>query len=323
MSTAKDLRRFAWLSVAAAIATIALKMVAWALTGSVGLLSDALESFVNLAGAVFALWMLGVSRAPPDREHPIGHGKAEYFSAGFEGILILGAAVAIAVTAIDRLIHPRELEALGIGLGFSLAATAINFAVARVLLKVGHEHHSIALEGDGKHLMTDVWTSVGVFVGLGLVALTGFTWLDPVLALLVVANIVREAVGLMRRSADGLMDHALPEHELVVVEQVLAGFIDRGIQSTDLRTHRAGQLRFVTLEVLVPGEWTVQRGHDLVDELEAALRASLSGLTVVTHLAPIAIQPETTTPAQSAPASQVPTDGLQVSGGMSGSAASP
>ncbi len=282
-----DLRRYAWLSIAAAVFTIVLKMGAWALTGSVGLLSDALESFVNLAGAMFALWMLSVSRAPPDREHPFGHGKAEYFSAGFEGVLILGAAVAIGVTAVDRLLHPRELEALGLGLACSVLATVVNFAVARVLLRVGTAQHSIALEGDGRHLMTDVWTSVGVIVGLGLVAVTGMVWLDPVLALLVAANIVREAVSLMRRSADGLMDHALPDHELHVVEGVLAGFAARGIHSAELRTHRAGQARFVALEVLVPGEWTVQRGHDVVDELESALRACLTGMTVVTHLAPM------------------------------------
>lgn len=290
-----DLRRYAWLSVAAALATIGLKTTAWALTGSVGLLSDALESLVNLAGALFALWMLTVSRAPPDEEHQFGHGKAEYFAAGFEGILILIAAVGIAAAAVERLLHPVALLGLDVGVVVSLVATGINLVVGRTLIVVGKRHHSMALEGDGRHLMTDVYTSVGVVIGLGLVALTGLTWLDALLAMLVAANIVREAVSLLRRAADGLMDHALPDDERQTVDEILERFSASGATFAMLRTRRAGHQRFVAVEVLVPGEWTVQRGHDLVDDIEAALRERLSGLSVVTHLAPTATTTTTTT----------------------------
>jgi cation diffusion facilitator family transporter len=286
MNGTPDLRRYAWLSVGAAVTTIALKTVAWALTGSVGLLSDAAESLVNLVGALFALWMLTISRAPPDDEHQFGHGKAEYFAAGFTGILILIAAAGIAVAAVGRLIQPVPLGGLDIGIVVSLIATTVNLVIGRTLIAVGRRHHSLALEGDGRHLMTDVYTSVGVVVGLGLVVATGWTWLDAVVAFLVAGNIVREAASLLRRAADGLMDHVLPEDERAVIDEVLATFRARNIVFDGLRTKRAGHQRFIAVDVLVPGDWTVADGHAVLDEIEAALGARLPGLTVATHLAP-------------------------------------
>jgi cation diffusion facilitator family transporter len=286
MNGTPDLRRYAWLSVGAAVTTIALKTVAWALTGSVGLLSDAAESLVNLVGALFALWMLTISRAPPDDEHQFGHGKAEYFAAGFTGILILIAAAGIAVAAVGRLIQPVPLGGLDIGIVVSLIATTVNLVVGRTLITVGRRHHSLALEGDGRHLMTDVYTSVGVVVGLGLVVATGWTWLDAVVAFLVAGNIVREAASLLRRAADGLMDHVLPEDERAVIDEVLATFRARNIVFDGLRTRRAGHQRFIAVDVLVPGDWMVADGHAVLDEIEAALGARLPGLTVATHLAP-------------------------------------
>jgi cation diffusion facilitator family transporter len=286
MNGTPDLRRYAWLSVGAAVTTIALKTVAWALTGSVGLLSDAAESLVNLVGALFALWMLTISRAPPDDEHQFGHGKAEYFAAGFTGILILIAAAGIAVAAVGRLIQPVPLGGLDIGIVVSLIATTVNLVIGRTLIAVGRRHHSLALEGDGRHLMTDVYTSVGVVVGLGLVVATGWTWLDAVVAFLVAGNIVREAASLLRRAADGLMDHVLPEDERAVIDEVLATFRARNIVFDGLRTRRAGHQRFIAVDVLVPGDWMVADGHAVLDEIEAALGARLPGLTVATHLAP-------------------------------------
>ncbi len=212
--TTADLKRFAWLSIAAAITTILLKGVAWWLTGSVGLLSDALESFVNLAGALMALAMLSLAATPADDRHAYGHGKAEYFSSAFEGFLILLAAASIAYTAIERLLHPQALEAVGVGLLVSVVASLINLFAARELLKAGRAHNSITLEADAKHLMTDVWTSVGVIIGVGLVWISGWLWLDPLLALLVAANIVWTGWQLLQRSASGLMDEAIPKNRL-------------------------------------------------------------------------------------------------------------
>jgi cation diffusion facilitator family transporter len=219
-----SLTRYAWLSIAAAIATILLKGVAWWLTGSVGLLSDAIESFVNLAGALMALWMLTLAARPADDNHAYGYSKAEYFSSAFEGFLILLAAVSIGYTAIVRLMNPQSLEAVGIGLLVSVVASVINFATARILMSVGREHNSITLEADAHHLMTDVWTSAGVIAGVGLVWLTGWLWLDPVIALLVAANIVWTGLQLMRRSAAGLMDVSLPVEKLEQIEALLAGY---------------------------------------------------------------------------------------------------
>jgi cation diffusion facilitator family transporter len=287
IAPAVDVRRFAWLSIATAITTIALKVVAWRLTNSVGLLSDALEGSVNLVGAVVALVLISIARAPPDESHPFGHGKAEYFSAGFEGVLIAIAAVLIAIAAVDRLIHPVPLADLGVGVVVSVVAAVINGVVGQVLIRAGKRHDSMALEGDGRHLMTDVVTSVGVVVGLGLVTATGALWLDPVVALLVAANVSREAYHLMKRAADGLMDRALPDDEVAQIEATLQRFAARDhVSWTGLRTHRAGHRRFVVVDIVVPGEWSVHRGHTLLDEVEQALKSTLAGVQVITHLEP-------------------------------------
>ncbi len=282
-----SLKRFAWLSIAAALSTIALKTVAWWLTGSVGLLSDALESGVNLAGALMALAMLTVAAQPPDDNHAYGHGKAEYFSSGFEGFLILIAAIGIGVAAIERLLHPQPLEQVGVGLIVSVVASIINWGTARTLMRAGREHRSITLEADAQHLMTDVWTSAGVIVGVGAVALTGWLWLDPVLALLVAANIVWTGWQLIHRSAAGLMDAALPPEQHAAVIAVLERYRAQGADYHALRTRQAGARSFVTVHILVPGEWTVQRGHDLLEQLEADVRTAVPYASVLTHLEPL------------------------------------
>lgn len=284
---ASSLTRYAWLSIAAAIATILLKGVAWRLTGSVGVLSDAIESFVNLAGAVMALWMLTLAAQPADHDHAHGHGKAEYFSSAFEGFLILLAAASIGYTAIERLMNPQPLEAVGAGLLVSVVASVINFATARVLMEVGRTHNSITLEADAQHLMTDVWTSVGVIAGVGLVWLSGWLWLDPAIALLVAANIVWTGWQLMQRSAAGLMDVSLPAAKLEQVEAVLAGYRQQGLDFHALRTRQAGSRAFVILHVLVPGHWSVQQGHDWAERIEADIRSALPNAHVTTHLEPL------------------------------------
>lgn len=286
-SPAPSLTRYAWLSIAAAISTILLKGAAYFLTGSVGLLSDALESLVNLAGGVVALLMLTWAEQPPDEEHAYGHGKAEYFSSGVEGGLILLAAVSIGWTAMVRLIWPQPIEEIGIGLAISTGASLINLAVAIVLLRAGKKHHSITLEADGKHLLTDVWTSLGVIAGVGLVAFTGIQRLDPIVAILVAANIVWQGVSLVKRSALGLMDTALPPEEGTRVRAVLEKFAETGIQFHALRSRQAGARRFVSFHVLVPGKWTVVAGHNLVEKIEAEIRAAIPNVTVFTHLEPI------------------------------------
>ncbi len=282
-----SLTRYAWLSIAAAIATILLKGVAWKLTGSVGLLSDAIESFVNLAGAIMALWMLTLAALPADDDHAHGHGKAEYFSSAFEGFLILLAAVSIGYTAVDRLMHPQPLEAVAVGLMVSVVASVINFATARTLMRVGRTHNSITLEADAHHLMTDVWTSAGVIVGVGLVWLTGALWLDPVIALLVAANIVWTGWQLMQRSAAGLMDISLSAERLEEIETLLTGYRAQGLDFHALRTRQAGSRAFVTLHMLVPGNWTVQQGHDWAERIEADIRKALPHAHVTTHLEPL------------------------------------
>lgn len=284
--TPASLRRYAWLSIAAACATILLKGVAWWLTGSVGLLSDALESLVNLAGAVMALAMLTLAARPADENHAYGHGKAEYFSSAFEGFLILVAAVSIGVAAVERLHNPRPLEAVGPGLAISLVAGLVNFATARVLLRVGRRYRSITLEADAHHLLTDVWTSVGVIVGVGLVWASGWLWLDPLLALLVAANILWTGWRLLGRSAAGLMDVALPPEELQAIDRILARYRSQGLDFHALRTRQAGSRAFVTVHVLVPGAWTVQEGHDWSERLETDLRRRLPHANITTHLEP-------------------------------------
>ena len=280
-------KSYAWLSIAAALATIALKGIAWLITGSVGLLSDALESVVNLAGAAMALAMLTVAERPADAGHSFGHGKAEYFSSGFEGLLILLAAMAIAVAAIQRLVYPKELEQIGPGLIVSVAASLINLVVARILVLGGRRHRSITLEADAHHLLTDVWTSLGVILGVGGVALTGWLWLDPVLALLVASNIVWVAWQLLRRSTAGLMDSSLPADQCAKVLAVLDRYRATGIDYHALRTREAGARRFVSLHVLVPGAWTIAHSHRMVEDLEREIRDALPHASVFTHLEPI------------------------------------
>jgi len=282
-----SLTRYAWLSIAAAIATILLKGMAWQITGSVGMLSDAIESFVNLAGALMALWMLTLAALPADESHAHGHGKAEYFSSAFEGFLILLAACSIGYAALARFINPQPLEAVGIGLLVSVVASIINFATARTLMAVGHQHNSITLEADARHLMTDVWTSAGVITGVGLVWLTGWLWLDPAIALLVAANIIWTGWQLMQRSAAGLMDVSLPVEKLQQIEAVLAGYRAQGLDFHALRTRQAGSRAFATVHVLVPGKWTVQEGHDWAERIEADIRQAVPHAHVMTHLEPI------------------------------------
>lgn len=282
-----SLTRFAWLSIAAAIATMLLKTVAWRLTGSVGLLSDALESLVNLAGALMALAMLSVAARPPDEDHPHGHGKAEYFSAGVEGSLIVIAAVSIAVAAVDRLLHPRALEQVGLGLGVSVAASLVNLGVALVLLRAARVHRSVTLQANAHHLLTDVWTSAGVLVGVGAVALTGWQRLDPIVALAVAANIVWTGGRIVLESVGGLMDAALPEDEIAVLRRLLDAYAAQGIEYHALRTRRAGALRFVSVHVLVPPDWSVQRGHDVLEQIEGEIRRALPPVTILTHLEPL------------------------------------
>jgi cation diffusion facilitator family transporter len=282
-----SLQRYAWISIGAALATIFLKGLAWWLTGSVGLLSDAIESFVNLAGAVMALWMLSLAEQPADETHPHGHGKAEYFSSAFEGFLIVVAAFSIGYAAIGRLLNPQPLEAVGIGLVVSVIASVINLLVSRVLLQAGQAHQSITLEADAHHLMTDVWTSVGVILGVGLVALSGWNWLDPAIALLVAANIVWTGWQLMRRSALGLMDAAVPPEQQRRIAQVFAAYVDQGIAYHALRTRQAGRRTFISFHVLVPGRWSVQEAHDWVEKIERDLRSQIPNCHITSHLEPI------------------------------------
>ena len=282
-----SLTRFAWLSIAAAIATMALKTVAWKLTGSVGLLSDAMESLVNLAGAVMALAMLSVAARPPDEDHAYGHGKAEYFSAGFEGALIVVAAISIAVAAIDRLLHPRSIEQIGVGLAVSVVASLVNLGVALVLLKAARAHRSATLQSNAHHLLTDVWTSGGVVVAVGAVAMTGWQRLDPIIALVVAANIVFTGGRIVMNSVAGLMDAALPAEEIAILRQLLDRHAAEGLEYHALRTRQSGALRFVSVHILVPPEWTVQRGHELLERIEGEIRRALPPVTVFTHLEPI------------------------------------
>lgn len=281
------LTRFAWLSIAAALATIALKTAAYLLTGSVGLLSDALESLVNLVGALMALAMLTLAARPADEEHAYGHSKAEYFSSGIEGALILIAAVSIGAAAIPRLLAPQPLEQVGLGLAVSVAASAINFAVATILLRAGRQFHSITLEADARHLMTDVWTSVGVLIGVGAVTLTGWQRLDPIIALIVAGNIIWSGISIVRASVLGLLDTALPPEEQQRIRQALEPYLQNGTQYHALRTRQSGARRFVSLHILVPGTWTVQIGHQLLERIEADIRHTLPNATVFTHLEPL------------------------------------
>ena len=282
-----SLARYAWLSVATALATMALKgMAAW-LTGSLGLLSDALESFVNLGAALIALYTLAVAARQPDEKHPFGYTKAEYFSAAVEGALILLAALAIVAAAIPRLIEPQPILRFDVGIFLSLLAAALNLGTALVLLRAGKRHDSIALEADAHHLLTDVWTSIGVVAGVGATVLTGWLALDPLIAIAVGVHIVWTGAKVMHRSMLGLMDRALPEPDLQRIRAILDPYRAAGLDYHALRTRRAGRLRLVEMHLLVPGAMTVAEGHRLADEIEDKIRAALPGSAVLTHLEPI------------------------------------
>jgi len=279
-----SLTRFAWLSIAAAIVTMGLKGTAYHLTGSVGLLGDALESLVNLAGAIMALAMLTAAARPPDEDHAYGHSKAEYFSSVLEGTLIVIAAVSIAASAAERLVHPKPLEKIGAGLALSAAASVVNLVVALVLFRAGKRARSVALSGSAQHLFADVLTSLGVVAGVGAVALTGWQSLDAVIALGVAASVLWSGYRLVRTSVNGLMDSALPAAEYAALRDVLDGYARDGIQYHALRTRESGARRFVSLHVLVPGSWTVHRGHALLERVEADVRRVVPNVTVLTHL---------------------------------------
>jgi cation diffusion facilitator family transporter len=279
--------RYALLSVAAAVVTMLLKFGAWKLSGSIGLLSDALESLVNVGASLAAFGTLRWAAQPPDDEHAFGHGKAEYFSSGFEGALIFIAAVVIIYTAWPRLLHPQPLDQTGVGLVIAVVAALINFIVARILLRVARERRSPALEADGRHLMSDVWTTVGIVAAVALVALTGALMLDALIAIAVALYLLFTGTRLLRAAGRGLMDHAWPEAERAELDAVLDDYRAQGIAFHAIRTRSSGSHRFVTLHVLVPGAWTVQRGHDLVEQLELALATRLGPLAIFTHLEPI------------------------------------
>lgn len=299
-----SLARYGWLSIAAAITTILLKSYAYWLTDSVGLLSDALESLINLVAAVIVLIVLSIAARPPDDSHAYGHDKVEYFSSGAEGVMILLAAFSIAYTAWERLLHPAPLQQLDVGIAISVLASLINLLVARVLIGVGRSRQSITLEADGKHLMTDVWTTIGILLGIGLIAvgnhfeitlnlanrlgLNGWEILDPIIAILVALHIVWAGMQLIRRTVAGLMDAALPAEEVMEIVEVLEQFVaSERIAYHALRTRCAGSRRFMSVHVLVPGDWSVQQGHDLLETIEQQIMAKFDGIDIDTHLEPI------------------------------------
>ncbi len=286
-----SVQAFLKLSVLAAVATIALKTAAWWVTGSVGLLSDAMESFVNLAAAMFALAMVTIAQAPADDDHPYGHSKAEYFSSGFEGLMILAAALAIIWTAIDRWRSPQPLQGLGLGVTLSVISSVINFVMARAMMQAARAHESIALEADSRHLMTDVWTSVGVAGGILLVPLTGWLWLDPLLAILVAVNILREAGHLIRRSVDGLMDRALSDEERARIAAALQRLASSDVQFDHLRTRRAAGAKFCQLHMHVPASWTLGRAAAQRDHAERCLIDAVRNLRVTIELLPTGQEP--------------------------------
>ena len=288
MQNRSSLTKYAWLSIGAAISTMTLKASAFYLTGSVGLLSDAIESLVNLASAILALSMLIIAARPADESHVYGHSKAEYFASATEGLLILGAAAGIISAALTRLIQPRGIEQLGLGLAVSVAASAINLIVARVLLREGHARGSITLEADAHHLMTDVWTSVGVIAGVGIAGFTGWTILDPLVAIFVALNIIWTGVRLVSRSVSGLMDAALPVAEQSLIQEVMEKYRQKGVTFHALRTRQAAARRFISVHILVPGEWTVHDAHHVAEDFESDIREALgSVVTVFTHIEPV------------------------------------
>ncbi|MGV8846015.1 cation diffusion facilitator family transporter [Tessaracoccus sp.] len=283
----RDLSRFGWLAVAAALVTIALKTGAWWVTGSVGLLSDAAESIVNLVAAIVALVALKVAAMPADKNHHFGHSKAEYFSSAVEGIMIFIAAATIIVFAIQRLFAPRDLTEVGLGLVISLVAAAVNGVVAVILIRAGRQYRSIVLRADGRHLMTDVWTTAGVVVGVALVWFTGWNWLDPVVAIGVGINIMWTGYGLIRESTEGLMDVSLPKEDNARLLEILATHSGQGIDFHAVRTRESGSRQFMEMHMLVPGVWTVQQGHDAMEDLVDTINAEFPDLKVIGHLEPI------------------------------------
>ena len=283
---APSLVRYAWLSVGVAIVTMVIKAIAFSLTRSVGILSDALESIVNLTAALLAVRVLSESSKPPDKEHAFGHGKAEYFSSLFEGLLIGLAAISIVLTALNRLLQPEPIANIPLGLVFAFGASTLNFFVARLLLRVGREHRSIALEANGEHLMSDVWTSIGILVGVAAFAITQWQPLDSIIALVVAAKIGWTSFQLIRRSVQGLMDSSLPEAQIEGISAILDRYKKQGIDFHALRTRQAGAHSFVSVHVITPGDWSVQRGHDLLEEIESEIREAVPLSTIFTHLEP-------------------------------------
>jgi cation diffusion facilitator family transporter len=279
-------RRVALLSVGAAIVTLLLKFGAYFLTGSVGLLSDAIESFVNLAAALIAFTAITIAGRPPDSNHTYGHDKAEYFSSGAEGTLILLAAGTIIFSAVHRLVNPAPLENLGIGAAVALVASAINFGVSRIMLRVARQEDSIALEADAHHLMTDVWTSVGVVGGILVVGATGWQVLDPLIAIVVAVNIIWMGVQLLRRSTAGLMDVTLPGEEVAVIQSAINHVAGAETPYHALRTRKSGSRRFIDFHLLLPGQTTVQASHDLVSQIETAIEHELPNTYVTIHVEP-------------------------------------
>jgi cation diffusion facilitator family transporter len=284
-----SLRKFVYLSIAAAVATITIKLTAYFLTNSVGLLSDGLESCVNLVAAIVALIMINLAEKPADEGHAYGHNKAEYFSSAIEGGLIVLAACAIIWSAVPRLINPQPIENVGIGLLVATGASLINWAVALVLIRNGRKHHSITLEADGKHLMTDVVTSAGVLLGVGLVQLTGWMILDSIVAIGVALNIIWTGYLLMKRSAMGLLDSAIPDDEMDRVIQVIEKYKSENIEFHSLMTRQAGQRKFISFHLLVPDAWNIKKGHDLSEKVEKEIRNLFPGspVNVFTHLEPL------------------------------------
>lgn len=284
----RNLTRFAWLSIFAAVATITLKTVAYLLTDSVGLLSDALESVINLVAAIFALWMLTVAARPADEGHPYGHTKAEYFSGALEGSLIGMAALSIGWTAIERLLEPRPIENVTVGLLICAGASILNLIVGQILIRVGRSHRSVTLEADGRHLMTDVFTSAGVIVAVFAVSVTNWYILDPVIALVVAANILWTGFKVVKQSTTGLMDAAVSPADLAKITAVLDAYkTSHGTHYHALRTRQSGTRAFVTVHILMPDEWTIQRGHELVEQIESDIRSAVPGANVLTHMEPL------------------------------------
>jgi len=287
ISERKNLTKYAWLSISAAVITIGLKTTAYLVTGSVGLLADAFESTANLLAAIVALIVLGIAWQPPDEEHAYGHTKAEYFASGVEGTLIFVAAVAIAVSAVSRLMDPQPLEKIGIGLIVSVIAALLNLVVARVLLRAGRQYRSVTLEADAQHLMTDVWTTGGVLIGVAAVAITGWERLDPIIALIVAVQILVSGFKLLKGSVLGLMDTALPSDEIKAIIDILDKHAQGGVQYHALRTREAGAQRFVSVHLQVPGDWSVLDGHSLLEDIERDIREVLRPISVFTHLEPL------------------------------------